>query len=76
MSSTHYQCCFCGKTIEPDKVEPLLLAVSERSAWDAESGEVDDARQALYAHADCLGGRLHKTVPFLNHKERLEDDDL
>jgi len=65
------QCCFCGEGIIDDGVEPLQLAIQEASSW--KNGGADPWNQALFAHVDCLGSRLHQSVLFLNHRDRLEE---
>jgi hypothetical protein len=50
-SNNHFQCCFCGETIEGSQQVEMLLRVE------------DGGTQALYAHASCLRRRLHPSVP-------------
>jgi hypothetical protein len=52
-SSDGYQCCFCGKAIEKDNVDPILLTVVVE----------DDGEQDLHSHRACLKEALHPSVP-------------
>jgi len=53
MSSSTFQCCFCGSSIADSAVEPVTLTV------EVEDGDV----QALYSHVACLRRVLHPSVP-------------
>ncbi len=59
-------CCFCGDVIEENKVEPLAVSVFERAA---------DNGQQLFAHVDCLGSRLHWSIPFLSYEDRMSNEE-
>lgn len=52
-----YQCCFCGKTIEPDTRNPGELAYTPASTKDKFRNT-----QALYCHAECLKAHLHASA--------------
>ena len=65
------RCCFCGKSIVTNAVEPLQLIVLEYETWAASRQRLE---QSLFAHVDCLGSCLHRSVPFLMRAERHRDD--
>ena len=70
-----FKCCFCGTTVESSSVEPLQLVVFERQVWER-SSDTDahpPSSQSLWAHVDCVGARLHASIPFLSHADRLAD---
>jgi len=62
---TGHQCCFCGNGIVSTNSEPVGITVSFK----------DESSQALWAHIDCLGGRLHESVPWLSNEDRRELGD-
>jgi len=54
-----YQCCFCGREIQDSEWEPIALEVSFPDV------ETAGGAQLLWSHIDCLGSRLHDSVPWL-----------
>ena len=56
------QCCFCGLTIIDTEHEPVKVAVYFKDA----------SSQYQWTHIDCLGQRLHNSVPWLSLKDREE----
>lgn len=52
-----FQCCFCGKTIDPDSKNPGELAYTPGIG---NHGRMNT--QALYCHAECLASRLHPSA--------------
>jgi len=48
-----FQCCFCGKAIEQQGVDPVILNLA------VEGG----GTQQLPCHAACLRHALHSSVP-------------
>ena len=62
MSPEAKQCCFCGKRITETSQEPIQIMMAF----------ADDSSQAMWSHIDCLGARLHRSVPWLSLKEREE----
>jgi hypothetical protein len=55
-------CCFCAEPIAHTRHEPIELAVYFR----------DESTQGLCAHIDCLGARLHPSMPFLSLNDRVD----
>ncbi|MCP4706853.1 MAG: hypothetical protein GY865_19820 [candidate division Zixibacteria bacterium] len=56
-------CCFCGCPIVADAVEPMAINIFDKGAGNG---------QSLFSHVDCLKKCLHQSIPFLDHRERLE----
>lgn len=56
-------CCFCALEIEG--CHSLVIDINY----------LDEASQSLFSHHDCLGTRLHESVPFLNHTDWNEAQD-
>jgi len=48
-----WQCCFCGRAIDPKKEKRVEIAVT----YD------DDAQQGFMAHESCLKAKLDPSVP-------------
>jgi hypothetical protein len=55
MEKIKVQCCFCAETIKATAEELVECAV----------GFKDGSSQKLWCHVDCLGTRLHPSVPWL-----------
>lgn len=57
-----YECCYCGKEIEPSDRTALRLTVT--GLWSS----AHEAAQNLYAHSNCaadkFAGNLSQWVPF------------
>lgn len=62
MIESRVQCCFCGKEVESNKVDPVSLIISLE----------DGGSQELWTHANCLREHLHESVPL----SVLEDEYL
>jgi hypothetical protein len=62
MMAEHRQCCICGRTIEQSAVEPMPLTATH----------FDASQTHMWCHIDCLGERLHASVPWLSRQEWLE----
>ena len=56
-------CCFCAREVEGSHL--LVIDITYP----------DKASQSLFSHHDCLGIRLHESVPFLSHAEWNEPQD-
>jgi hypothetical protein len=54
-----FQCCFCGHTILATVREPIEITIAF----------ADRSSQSLWSHVDCLGSRLHSSVPWLSLKD-------
>ena len=57
-----YQCCFCGEGILDADTSAVILIAENLANW--RQGQLDRPSQGLFAHADCMGSRLHVSVPF------------
>ncbi|SDO04567.1 hypothetical protein SAMN04487897_107180 [Paenibacillus sp. yr247] len=59
MSNQTYQCCFCNKNIESNKIDITALIVI--SNWDKNQDEQQE--QQLFCHMECLRSKLGNNVP-------------
>lgn len=62
MTQEDRQCCFCGERVHATLQEPVEIAVAFN----------DGSSQVLWAHIDCMGARLHTSVPWLSREDRDE----
>ena len=62
MTQEDVQCCFCGTRVDPTPEEPVEITMAFKN----------DSSQFLWAHIDCIGVSLHKSVPWLSRKDREE----
>jgi hypothetical protein len=53
------QCCFCADAIAFSRHDPLTIHMTFS----------DGSSQALFAHSDCFGSRLHQSVPWLSRRD-------
>ena len=53
-----FTCCFCGKAIEIDNINPCDLSVMTRITRPKE----ERFDQNFYCHIDCLKTRLHDSI--------------
>jgi hypothetical protein len=58
MNTPTYQCCFCGKTVEPvpPDVGSLLFTTCHGGPSDLQHEQID------FCHAECLRARLHPSA--------------
>ncbi len=56
------QCSFCGEPVRTNADEPVEITVTFK----------DKSSQVFWAHIDCIGIRLHKSVPWLSLRVREE----
>jgi hypothetical protein len=65
MTQERVQCCFCGEPARDTSEEPVEIAISFKTG----------SSQCLWSHIDCIGVRLHSSVPWLSLKDRKETRD-
>jgi len=53
-----FTCCFCGKKIISDEINPLNLNIMGQ--FDREA--LDKPSQDFYSHFECLKSRLHENI--------------
>ena len=53
-----FQCCFCTNSIVENKVDPVDMKL----ICNDDLKNKTDTFQLLYAHFDCLGGKVHESL--------------
>ncbi len=58
------RCAFCGEKLEAEAPGSLWLTIGSTRG---------EASQSVFAHAECISGRFHESIPF--DAEIFEPDD-
>jgi len=65
------ECCFCKKSIEPNKIDPCNISILAQ--WDKPKTEQVDIN--FWCHFDCFKAKLHKDMQGYFLKDYFIPDD-